>query len=276
MFKFGFPLGLNSGMTFILTRVDRLILGALAGTVGVASYDVASRIPENARNFYQSFESVYFPNMAELFGQKNFVEFEKVLNNSLRFIGFVTSFASLILVLFQKEIVVILFSERYLSSAPALSLLMVAMGIALAGNLVGTSLVALGQSDKPVKINLVGTVTTIVGNFVMIPLFGFMGAVYTVLFSRCATLPLNFFFMRKSDIGIKVSEYLKPFGTFVLCAMVFVLLNSDAIILRSFLIFMFLMICSVLSVIKKEDFSLLRMELQQSIIGLSRFQNRKP
>jgi O-antigen/teichoic acid export membrane protein len=261
MFKFGFPLGLNSAMMFVLTRVDRLMLGALGGAASVASYDVASRIPENARNFYQSYESVFFPNMAELFGQKNIVEFEIFLNNSLRFIGFVTSFASLILVLFQKEIVVILFSERYLSSAPALSLLMVAMSIALAGSLVGTSLVALGQSDKPLKINLVGTVTMIVGNFIMIPLFGFMGAVYTVLCSRCITLPLNFFFMRKSDIGIKVSEYLKPFGTFMLCAMVFVVVNSDGVILRSFLIFMFLMICSVLSIIKWNDVSMIGREL---------------
>lgn len=270
MFKFGFPLGLNSAMMFILTRLDRLMLGALAGAAGVAGYDVASRIPDNVRNFYNSFESVFFPNMAELYANKHIRELEAVLNNSLRFTGFLTSFASLILTLFQKEIVVLLFSERYLNSAAALSTLMIAMGLAIAGTVLGTSLVAMGQSDKPVKINLLGTVITIVGNFIMIPIFGFMGAAYTVLLACFLTLPINFFFLRKSDIGVNASAYLKPFGTFVLCATVYWITHTDRLILKLFLILLFLVICNAVSTITRSDISSVGKEIFRLVVKSSK------
>lgn len=244
-----------------MTRIDRFMLGAMAGPTSIAYYEVASRIPECSRNVYNSFQSVYFPNMTELFKKNQSGEIEKVLNVSLRFIAFITTFVTLVVTLFQKEIVTVLFSEKYLSSAPALSLLMVAMTIGLIGNVMGTSLVAFGQSDKPFKVSLFDAVSFVVGNFIMIPTFGFMGAVYAALISRCVANPLNVFFVRKANVKIKVSEYLKPLGAFLLCAMMYWILKADMVILRLFIIFLFLVICSALSVIRGQDIRLLAKEL---------------
>jgi len=60
---------------------------------------------------------------------------ERVLNNSLRFVAFATLLSALVVMLFQEDLVVFLFSKEYLDSAPALSLLMVGISIFLVGNI---------------------------------------------------------------------------------------------------------------------------------------------
>jgi len=263
--KFGFPLGLNSILTFIFTRIDRFIIGAMISPVGVAHFEIASRIPDSSRRMFESFRSVFFPNMSELFANKRHAEAENVLSTSLRLISFVTIFAAVVAILFQREIIRLLFSERYLASAPALSILMVSLSIGLIGNVLGTSLVAFGQSDKPVKINLVGTITNVVGNFVLIPIFGFMGAAYAALLSRCATNPLNVWFLKKAGVRVKVSQYLKPIFAFCVLAIILLLINPKSLIIKLFLIVLFLILCMISSIIRKKDISTIYSMIRPSV-----------
>lgn len=257
IFKFGFPLGLNGMLTFIFNKVDRIMIGAMINPIGVAYYEIASKIPNSGRQMYDSFYSVFFPSMSELFANKRHAEAETVLNNSLRLISFITIFAALTITLFQNDIVRVLFSERYLESSAALSVLTLSLSIALVGNILGTSLVALGQSDKPVKINIVDTVTNVIGNLVMIPYFGFMGAVYATLLSRCVTNPVNVWFLKKANVKVEVSQYLRPILAFCVCGILFQALKPESTIVKCSLIGLFLIICVVLSVIKNKDFALL-------------------
>jgi O-antigen/teichoic acid export membrane protein len=202
--------------------------------------------------------------MSELFAEKRYDEAEKVLNNSLRLLSFFIFFAALVATLFQKEIVCLLFSERYLDSAPAFSLLMIAVGIGLIGNILGTSLVALGQSDKPVKINIVDSTTNVIGNLIMIPMFGFMGAVYATLLSRCVTNPFIVWFLIKYGVKVKIYNYLKPLLALGICIVPSLIFGFENIIIKLFLIILFLCICIILSVIKKSDLSILLKVLSPS------------
>lgn len=257
MFKFGFPLGLNKLLYFIYSRIDRFMIGAMISPVGVAYYEIASKIPASSGRMFESFRSVFFPNMSELFDKKRYTEAEKVLNNSLRLVSFFIIFAALIATLFQKEIVYFLFSDRYLESAPALSLLMVSLSITIIGTIFGTSLVALGQSDKPVKINLVNTVTNVVGNLTMIPIFGFMGAVYATLVSQSATIPFYVWFLKKGGVRVEFSQYLKPVLAFGVLGIIFLLIKPESIMIKLSFLVLFLIICMLLSIIKKKDISAL-------------------
>ncbi len=257
IFRFGFPLGLNNMLNFVFTKIDRFIIAATMSALGIAYYEVASKIPESSGSMYDAFRRVYFPTMSELISKGRRGDAEKLLNNSLRLISLVSLFAALGVTVFQKDIIRMLFSEKYLESAPALSLLMVSLSISLVGNVLGTSLVAYGQSDKPVKINVADMGMSVVGNLLMIPIFGFMGAVYAAILSRCATNPLNVFFLKKVRVGVRVSQYIKPFFAFTLCYSVFMLFKPVTIVVRLILIIMFLILCVVLSVIKIDDITFL-------------------
>ena len=274
IFRFGFPLGINSALTFFVNKIDRLIVGSMSGPAGVACYEVAARIPDQSWAFYNSFESVYFPNIAELYSKKQEIEVEKILNISVRLIAFLTLLAALIVTLFQQDIVVFLFSREYLSSAPALSILMIALSLGLVGNILGSSLVAIGQSDKPFKVNIFGGLSTVIGSLIMIPLYGYMGAVYTKILERSITNPLNVMFLRRADIRVKVSGYLKSFGAFGICLVYYWVTKPEGIMPKFFIIVFFLVLCMCLSVVKKGELDIFLRELYK-VISNVKFMIRK-
>lgn len=257
MLRFGFPLGLNNVLTFVFTKIDRFMIGAMISPVGVAYYEIAAKIPESVRRIYQSFNSVFFPNMSELFANNKQAQAEKVLNESLRMISFIVIFLAFLVFLFQKEIICVLFSKHYLDSAPALTLLMMSLAVGLIGNILGTTLVALGHSDKPAKINIVDTIINVIGNLLLIPKFGIMGAVYATLLARIATNPVNVFFLRRAGIKINVWAYLKPFLVFVICTSIFLMLKQLGNFIIYFVIALFVFLCMALSVVTKNDFEIL-------------------
>jgi len=257
IFKFGFPLGLNTVLTFVFTKIDRFMIGAMLSPIGVAYYEIASRIPDSSRRIFESFKSVFFPNMSELYAKKRYSEAEKVLNNSLRFVSFFTIFAALSVILFQKEIVRILFSERYLESAPALSLLMFALSIGLIGNVLGTSLVSAGYSTKPLIANVVATIVNVLGNLIMIPIFGFIGAAFASVITKCITNPVLIWFLKKNGINVRAKEYIKPILMFIVCWFLFLRFGGEVVLVRIFLICLFLVLCVFLNVISKKDFLML-------------------
>lgn len=253
IFRFGFPLGLNNMLNIVFKKIDRFIIGAMMSPLGIAYYEIASKIPDSGGSMFEAFRRVYFPTMSDLISNGRGDEAERLLNNSCRIISLISIFLAFVVMLFQYDIVRILFSDKYMESAPALGFLMVSSSIGFVGNILGTSLVAYGQSDKPAKINIADMVTNVVGNLLMIPIFGLMGAVYAAILSRCATNPLNVFFLKKIKVGVEVYQYLKPFMVFGICFALYRFVKPLNVIDRFILISIFVFICMALSVIKLSD-----------------------
>ncbi|SNB46134.1 flippase [Geobacter sp. DSM 9736] len=252
LFGFGLPLGLNNVLSFIFMRFDTLIIGALLAPVSVALYGTAMKLPDAFRQMFESFRSVFFPNMAELFDQKRMSEAESVLNNSLRLISFATLFVTLGATVFQKEIVTLLFSAKYIECAPVLSVLMLAMSIGLIGYVLGTSLVSAGYSKLPVIINIVDTAVTLTANLIMIPRFGIIGAAYASVLARTVSNPVNLWFLKRAGIDVKAMEYIKPIAAYgICCALLSVLGNSLLPGLAA--LSLYLVLCAGTTVIRGED-----------------------
>lgn len=258
LFRFGFPLGLNSMLTFFFVKLDRFLLGVMVGLGGVASYEVAAKIPDNLQRLYQAFQSVFFPNMSELFSQDRRKEAEAVLNNSIRLISFVSISAALFVLLFQDGLIRLLFSGQYGGSAPALSLLMVSLNMALIGNLMGTTLVAAGRSDRPVRISIVMAVVSLCGNLLFIPAFGFVGAAWSALMANyCTNLTVSIWYLRKEGIMICWKDFLKPILLFAVYAAFILLLNPESIPFKITIACLFVISGITLSIVSKKDLSLI-------------------
>jgi len=262
MFKFGFPLGLNNILYFVFTKFDALLLGAMLSPVGVAYYGTATRIPDASRRMFESFRTVYFPNMAELFVARKKQEAEALLNNSLRIVSFLTIFITLVSVLFRERIVVFLFTAQYLDCAPVLAVLMVALSIGLVGNILGTSLVSAGYPKLPVVINIADTSVNVLANLMLIPVMGVMGAACAALLARAVTNPLNVWFLKKSGINVMISEYLKPFAIFAVCLMIQLVVGSHNILFYLCIIGLYVVLSQLFSVVSLNEVRFILRELR--------------
>lgn len=198
MLRFGFPLQMQFLFDFVSSRVDTVIVGSFLGTSGIASYEIARKIPDAVKQLYPVFISVYFPISAKLYATEKKEKTEELMNNSIRVLTFLTAFGALIAVLFGKDIIILFFSEEYLASYFTFVLLMIGLTLQFLEDTLGYSLVAIGESDKPLIVNIVRAIVSLGGNLVLLPKVGYVGAAFVALASNIAAVPLDAFFRHGS------------------------------------------------------------------------------
>jgi O-antigen/teichoic acid export membrane protein len=229
VFAFSFPLYLNNLLTFTYDRIHFFILAAYLTPVSVALYDVASKIPDALKRMFQSFIIVFFPNISNLFMKGDIEGGEKLMIKSLSLFSTVVMFGVLISFLFSTEITVLLFSANYIDSAPAFALLMLVFYLRVISNIMGYTLVSAGYSSVPVKTNSIASVVSVGGSLLLIPVYGFIGAVYALLGMNILSQFFYHYYLRKAGIKRGTIEYLKPAFIGVLLYLVYFIQPFDII-----------------------------------------------
>lgn len=257
--KFGFPLQLNEIMHFIYTRIDTLAIGVLLGSAEIATYEIARKIPDSLARLYEPFRAVYFVFSSQLYALENKNKAARLLNDSARLVAFATAFGAAVALLFGKDIIQLTFSAKYLASAPLFVLLMVNLSASLVGNVLGTSLVAVGEPDKPAIVNIFNMIVSFLGCMLFTPIWGITGAAIGNLLGTASVYPPMMFFLRKK-IDAKVIPYLKPIVILCVWAALLLLLKPISLMVKSGSIVVFLFACMLLSVVTKNDLKLLLSE----------------
>ena len=270
MLVFGFPLQINDILTFMFQRIDTLIIGTLLGPASIAYYEMARKIPDSLGQLYEAFRSVFFPIMSRLFALGEQKKAAQILNSSTRLVSFVSILGALIAVAFGHDVIVLLFSDKYIPSVPAFVVLMIALSLSLVGNVLGTSLVAVGESDKPAIVNVVHTAASLLGNLIFIPIFGIVGAALASLAGPSATNPLNVFFLQRRKVDVRVWDYLKPILILGACLLLVLLLKPTAFLQKVSIIVFFILACMLLSVVNGQDLNALFGEARVTLSKLLR------
>lgn len=210
MIKFGLPLYGNNLLGYGYSRADTIIIGYLLGPAEIAIYEFARRIPESLEMLYNAFKDVYFPFIVNLYASGARDKVASMVNHANRLTCFLGGAATLLAFGLGEWFFRLAFSEQYLSSVPAFGVLMVVLiFIAMDANL-GYSLVAIGDSDKPLYINLVRFVVVLACYFLFIPRFNVVGAALSALIGLAVVNPINVFFLRRRALQISATVYLKP------------------------------------------------------------------
>jgi len=178
---FGLPLYVNSLLSYTATRLNMLMVASLSGPTALSYFTVASRIPDQISVMLRNYTSVYLPNMSQLLADTEAAKSRHLLTTSLRVLSFVVATGTLVLSLFRREVLLLLAPPSYQSAAAAVPLLLGGLTFASLGVVLGNTIVALGDSRTPMKINLVTAVSSVVLNLLLIPRWGVVGAAWVSL-----------------------------------------------------------------------------------------------
>ena len=253
MVRFGLPLQANSILTFISQRLDMLLLGALATPTAVAYLGVASKIPQNLQRLYQSVYAVFFPHMTELFSWQQDDQAAATLNRFLRLATLMTTSSALVALLFQNEIVLLIFSERYLPSAPGFGVLMVVICLSVMSSLLDYTLIAAGHPGYLPVISLADTVPSVIANLILIPAFGFMGAIAARLIANITTAPVSVWGIKREQIGVRLDVFFKPFIFMLVCYGAVWLVGVESLIVRFGGLVLFGALSVIFGLVTRED-----------------------
>ena len=258
---FGFPLQINDILGFIFLRIDTVVIAAFLGPTDIALYEVARKIPDSLRNLYTPFRSVFYPILAKISAEGDQAAIAEFLSHALRILAFITLLGAGISLLFGQEIIRLLFSAAYDSSAPIFAVLMINLCFSLMGNIMGTTIVALGDSKKPMIINSVNAAASWIGAVILVPLDALMGAATATTLGTILAVPLNVLFLKRLA-QVKDSAYLKPVLVFGVWAAIVLATHPTPFWLKSIYLFAFILGCGFLSIYTRQDLDFLIAESQ--------------
>ncbi len=243
IFSFGLPLYANDMLTYIYNRVSVLLIGGLLTPVSVAMYDMAGKVPDGFNRLFTSLIAVYFPSISELINKDRKSEARSFMNRSLVLASTALSFVALGVFLFREEIILIVASEQYLEASFALALIMINFNLNSISRMMGYSIVAAGFSSVPVKINLVSSAANIIGCLVMIPRYGYEGAVYSLLAMNVISQLLNYLFLVKAEMKPDILGFSK--STILLMVLIagYTFWGNDAIWVRMLALVVYPVLC---------------------------------
>lgn len=195
--KFGITIYVNNIIAVINNRANTFIIAAYLSPVSIALFDIAGRIPQAMSKMYQAFIQVFFPHVSELFStNKKSEATELIFKASYAFTIFLSIIVTTVFV-FRNDIIIVLFSSKYIDSAFALSILTLSFLIGTQTGIIGYSLVASGFPSLSVKTNVPSIGLGILTSILLIPQIGFMGAVLGALANNILALILAHYYLKR-------------------------------------------------------------------------------
>lgn len=176
--RFGFPLYLNTLLSYTANRINTVMIGSMSSTTAVSYFSVAGRVPDQMQFILRAYVFVYLPNMSQLLAGPDPGQARRLLAASLRLMSFVFAMLGLALSLFRHEMLAVLAPASYQVAAPAVPLLLGGLVFASLGQIMGNTFVAMGDSRTPVYINLWTSLLSFSLNWFCIHRWGFMGAAW--------------------------------------------------------------------------------------------------
>jgi O-antigen/teichoic acid export membrane protein len=256
LIKFGYPLQINDILGFIYSRIDTIAVAVFLGPVDIATYEVARKIPDYLQNLYNPFKSVYYPIFSKHYSLEERDQAVALMNDSIRFVAFVTLLGVVITTLFGREILQLLFTQKYSSSAPVFVILMFNLSISLIENVMGTTLVAIGDTQKPPIINFFNAVASWLGTFLLSPVFALIGASVGNTIGTAIGFPLNRYFLRRR-IDLKDAPYLKPLILYFIWSGLVFIIKPELLLIKIGFLVAFIAACVFLSIVTMKDIAFL-------------------
>lgn len=209
--RFSKPLYVNNLLGFVFQRFDTVLVAILlTNPAQVAYYEMAKRIPLLINRVLMASLVPYLPGISARLAQGDREGASRLLNKTIGLVAFLGYSCVLGILIVQRELIVALFSEKYLESVPVLWLLLAGGCIAIQSGIFGQTLIAVGRPGLVTLANVASAMVSVVANFFLIPHYGILGAGSAFLVTVCLSAGLQALFVHRCRIALRVAQTLTP------------------------------------------------------------------
>jgi len=197
---FSIPLLTSNIISMVMTWTDSLMLGHFLGTRAVGIYTAASPLARFITMTVVALMTIYTPIVTEFFaeGRIGLVQrFYLILAKWSVLVAFPLIF---ILVNYPSQVIGAFFGGSYIEAAKPLVILSLGFAFVVAAGPAVNTLVTLGRTTDNMKGDLLGALTNVVLNYVLIGKLGMTGAALATLTSYIITVSYKLGVLLKSGI----------------------------------------------------------------------------
>ena len=179
-----YPLIFSGMAVVIYMKIDQIMLGEMIGSQSVGIYSAATRISEIWYFIPTAIASSIYPAIFSAKKEGNEILYYRRIQQLLRLLSTIAIIIAVPMSFLSGDVVTILFGSEYSAAGPILAIHIWAAVFVFMG--VGTSswFIAEGLTYLTFRRTLIGAVVNIILNFVLIPMYGGIGAAIATVISQ--------------------------------------------------------------------------------------------
>ncbi|AKB50208.1 Membrane protein involved in the export of O-antigen, teichoic acid lipoteichoic acids [Methanosarcina barkeri str. Wiesmoor] len=194
---FGFYVVLGNSINMINTQIGSLLIGRFMSETDVGYYATAVIIIQGMTLIPSAINTVATPAIATHHEKKEHSKIKKLVKNTMIKIFLIEIIFLILLTVFGKYIILILFSEEFIPAYTPMLILSIGYLIYAPWMSVGSIFASIGKVNLSFKLNGLCAILNTTLNFLLIPKFGLIGAASSTTFSLIFTFILNLCFIIK-------------------------------------------------------------------------------
>lgn len=203
---FGFYVVLANSIGMINAQIDSLLIGYFMDESQVGYYAVALIFVQAVTLLPQAVQAVTTPLIATYYGKGDLDNIQELIKNTMLKISIVILFITLILVIFGKFLITVIFSAEFLSAYLPMVILLIGHSIYATYVSIGGCLSSVGKVQVIFKIDILCLGLNTLLNIELIPRFGIFGAASATSISLIFTSLINLYFIRRYSINLTPTQ----------------------------------------------------------------------
>ena len=190
------PLFLSGFLMYLLNWTSIIVLGLIVDEKQLGIYNIAFKIANLGMLIIVSISTIITPKIAQQYGENNFTELKKTIQNATRLIAILTIPVVVLVVIFN-QMILSFFSNEAIVGGNALIIMILGVLInAMAGN--GDQILNMTNNQNILRnITLVCFLANVVMCVILIHFFGILGAAFASLFTNLLLNILCVYYIKK-------------------------------------------------------------------------------
>jgi len=204
MFRYGLPLSISTILAGFLLQFFNFMIAIYCTDFMIGNYAAALRFIVLIHFFTTPISTVLFPAFSKLNPEKEMKTLRTVFQASVKYASLLTIPATAAIMVLSKPLVFTLFGEVWTETPLFLTLYSISFLYTALGSLsLGNLLNGQGKTMVTMKLTLITLATGIPLSFLLIPRFGIIGLIITMLVYGLPTLATGLWWIRK-HFGVTV------------------------------------------------------------------------
>lgn len=208
---FSIPVTISGIASLIMGYMDTVCLTFFRSSEDVGLYQASLPTAQVMNYFSTSLIAILLPVISELWSMKKYDAVSKSINRLLKTSFIIIFPLGIIFITFPEIVINVLFGASYLGASTSLQILSVGFVFLTLGLILTTALNGIGKPMVSTQILFITATLNIIGNVILIPYYGIIGAAATTALSYFVYFSISLYFLKKefTKIGINLNLPIK-------------------------------------------------------------------
>ena len=196
LFKAGTPFAITNGLSSLYVRVDVVFLSRLTTNAVVGLYEAANNLTVRLNVLARTVNIALYPFLSSEFA-KDKQSLQRYTAKTIRLLVIPSALIAAVLWTFGDRIVVMVYGDKFTAAIQAVKWLALIMPFKFIDTSLEVALSASNREGKRARAVLVAALTNLLLNFILIPKYHLMGAVYGTLLTESVLFGMYVWYLRE-------------------------------------------------------------------------------